>query len=135
MQRIEYRPLGGIGVVQSVNIHSHTHFCNAPYQSHTWSPPPASSSRNRFLPILIRHRENFSVKLSAGFGLRTLPVGKARVNFAMTIQTMSVQREFTAETRSTPRRGRRKNLCDLCGREKKSKFGDMSRSRMSAVSQ
>ncbi len=34
-----------------------------------------------------------------------------------------------------PARGELVEPCILCGREKKSKFGDMSRSRMSAVSQ
>src|SRR6185503_14622832 len=41
MNRIEHRPLRGIGIIQSVHIHAHPHFRNAPYQSHT-VPPCAS---------------------------------------------------------------------------------------------
>src|SRR5215467_7333824 len=45
MNRIEDRPLGSIGVIQSVNIHSHAKFRNAPYPGHSWSPPSANFSR------------------------------------------------------------------------------------------
>ena len=38
------------------------------------------------------------------FRVLSFKVFAARANFPMTIQTISVQREFTAETRSTPRK-------------------------------
>ncbi len=44
--------------------------------------------------------------LTINFVLFVLPfkVFAARANFPMTVQTISLQREFTAETRSTPRK-------------------------------
>src|SRR5438094_3333066 len=112
-----------------------------------WSGRPGSNRRRPaweagILPLNYARSGNGSEEIYMGLH-QACQCEVARSVFAtpaifQSLLIVSIRRELTAEARRTRSKEfliKYWNFSVLCGREKKSKFGDMSRSRMSAVSQ